>query len=852
LKHPDEFTSAAFSPYGRHLVTTKTQTVHLWDAVKGVALRSPLTVSGQYGQAVFSPDGRRVGVGSKEGYVQVYHLDTKSWNQWLMKHDGPVRQAAFSPDSSRLVTASGDGTVRVWDTVKGSALVPPLRHSKPVVMATFSPDGRRVLTASADGTARLWDLATGDISRPPFHHTGAVYCASFSPDGRRVVTASADRTARVWDTSTGKPLTVSLKHDGAVLWVSFSPQDGRHVLTASNDKTARLWKMPTGDPEWVFRHDGAVVAASFCSSGSRVVTSSRDRTARVWDVRTGKAISGPLKHDFLVKYAELNADGTRVVTASFDQTARLWDADRGVPLGLPMRHEDYVRHAAFSPDGRLVVTASYDQTARVWDAATGKPVSPLLRHNNIVYEGSFSPDSQSVATFSMDGTARLWETVTGALRTPPLKHPNAVSGGRFSPDGRLLVTTSSTRVHLWDAATGEPISPPLKHGSYVHDAAFRRDGRLLVTASGSSAGGNGMARIWDVSADDRPVEDLLALCEVLSGQRIVDGRVVPIETGDLHSLWQRLRPSYPQQFLPSPAEVLAWHRWQPEQLALSGQWQAALFHLDRLIAAEPADWSHHAGRGQAYLELRQWSKAVADLSTAIKLHPDARWLREWRGYAAAEQGQWTQAAADHDAATRLRPDHPRFVYPKALLVKTGDHQFWYRHAQLCLRVGNVAGYRKACATMLKRFGQSEDPEVLALVLWTCVLAPNAVADPAALVRLAEHTLSLRPDTSEYHLLLGAALYRAGRLKEAIAHLDKAVDLASEPGLWQGSFLIMAHHRLGNAGDAKYWREKCAGWYRFRFTDESRDATNPSSPWHERLYIQLLYREAREVAGEGKK
>ena len=72
---------------------------------------------------------------------------------------------------------------------------------------------------------------------------------------------------------------------------------------------------------------------------------------------------------------------------------------------------------------------------------------------------------------------------------------------------------------------------------------------------------------------------------------------------------------------------------------------------------------------------------------------------------------------------------------------------------------------RECSDLLQWFRETTDPLVANSVAWSCVLAPDAVPDPEAPVRMAEKALK---DTDDEDLkatilnTLGAALYRAGR------------------------------------------------------------------------------------------
>lgn len=62
---------------------------------------------------------------------------------------------------------------------------------------------------------------------------------------------------------------------------------------------------------------------------------------------------------------------------------------------------------------------------------------------------------------------------------------------------------------------GQPVTPPLRHKGDVLSAEFSPDGRRVTTTSSYHT-----ARVWGVGPDERPSGDLMALAELLSGQRL--------------------------------------------------------------------------------------------------------------------------------------------------------------------------------------------------------------------------------------------------------------------------------------------------------------------------------------------
>src|SRR5262249_10083800 len=121
--------------------------------------------------------------------------------------------------------------------------------------------------------------------------------------------------------------------------------------------------------------------------------------------------------------------------------------------------------------------------------------------------------------------------------------------------------------------------------------------------------------------------------------------------------------------------------------------------------------------------------------------------------------QWDQAAADFRKAADL-----------------GARAYvWGWHAEALLNAGDDEGYRRACAGMLERFGESSDPSEAHAAARACLLGPRPGVELARVVPLAERALAdggVHDDKAEYLETLALARYRAGRFEEALRLLDE--------------------------------------------------------------------------------
>jgi WD40 repeat protein len=235
LRHPDPVKSAIVTPDGRLVLTDDSRGVlRVWRLSTGALVRSARDFS--TGTLAVSRDGRYLTAPTMQGAIGVWNASTLRLLRTIAK-GGPFDAAAFSPNG-RLIAAGGrNGQARLLDAATG-ALVGVLRgHELAVTGVAFSDDGRLLVTSSLDHDARIWSVAGGRTTEVLRGHFGPVLAASFSPDGRWVVTAGPV-AAGMWDVSNGDAVAFLRGHVGQLTAASFSP-DGTQILTASLDGTVR-------------------------------------------------------------------------------------------------------------------------------------------------------------------------------------------------------------------------------------------------------------------------------------------------------------------------------------------------------------------------------------------------------------------------------------------------------------------------------------------------------------------------------------------------------------------------------------------------------------------------------------
>ena len=395
--HEGGISDIAFSANGRWLATgSRDCTARLWDLSAYNMTAAPIVFEqpGGIGGLAISPDAHWFAIGDR------------LWDLTALKRgaepialcdpiDGFVPSSpcksievnAFSPDGRWMATGGKEGTIQLWSmTTSGPSSAPRILrgHKMRVSDIAFSPDGRWLVSGSQDGTARLWDLTATDSKSASLvlrGHKGLILAVAFSPDGHWLVTGSSDTTARVWNLYAENPALkpTILPHSSSIYVLAISP-DG-HWLAAGVDGAARIWDLTASDPAAdslvLPCEGGSIDAVTVSPDGHWLVTANR-----LWDLATLNTSSEPIVlkgHEGQVSAVAFSPDSQWLVTGDSaawwggraqPSIVQLWSLNSPNPAVSPIVPgycETQIVDAAFSPDGHWLIIRSWDGTIHIWN-----------------------------------------------------------------------------------------------------------------------------------------------------------------------------------------------------------------------------------------------------------------------------------------------------------------------------------------------------------------------------------------------------------------------------------------------------------------------------------------------------
>jgi WD40 repeat protein len=387
----------AMSADGTRLLTAGTDLVpRVWEIATGRCLltlpRHPNWVQG----GGFTPDGRGIVTGFKDGVIRLFDAATGALRNRLVGHVGRTWDVRCDV-SGAVFSVGADGTLRRWDPVRPAELAGTrmLRVSGSTLLSVVawpagadgsqagdspSSDGRSmVFVSQATGPPLAVDVATGE-SRPVKSAVSGASRMSIDPTGRRLVLHAYEGAGTVQPLTGGPALSIpGIEKAHSSVWTAA----GQLVVS---DFDRNLWVCDGSLRGAVkidsFPHFIDALARSPVD-GQRVAAGSGD-WIRLYQIPAGRLPAAGSERTLIRLPPEFGKvyrlawshDGRRLAVGSGLGRVCVIDADRKNVIGTLASHAREIVAMAWSPDDRILFTADLE-SVRVSDTMTTVMIDEL-------------------------------------------------------------------------------------------------------------------------------------------------------------------------------------------------------------------------------------------------------------------------------------------------------------------------------------------------------------------------------------------------------------------------------------------------------------------------------------------
>jgi WD40 repeat protein len=482
--------SLAFSPDGKALIACGSGLTTQFEVSTGNVLAS---VAENSSYVTFSPDGKTLAVGFKDGTIKLREPESGKDLLTLSHHSDEINSLCFSPNGSLLASSGTQDVVNIWNVNSGKILQTLSNAQNQVTSVSFSSDGKILACGDKDNTTKIWEVATANklVTLPNYTETvtdgwtSSVDSVLYSHDGKILATGSWDGTIKLWDAKNTKKYRTLGTASAELTKISFVPKQ-KILASVSIDGSIMRWNLTGKQSERpILKHDSLVTDASFSPDGKAVASVAfNDGVIRIRNAMTGKMLKTITAHSHLIAVLDFAPNGKFLASSDLDGVVKLWNVATGTGIIDNDSESNPNNRYVFSPDSKLFALTDIENSQQInfCNSATGKIVRALKDSTNdsALNSYSFSSDSKFIAQASGSNRIRIKSLATGKV-SRTIKGPNKYSEVYFVPNHSIIACVSTGKtIDLYNVDTGKFSKSISVSSEMISSVNFSPNGKFII------------------------------------------------------------------------------------------------------------------------------------------------------------------------------------------------------------------------------------------------------------------------------------------------------------------------------------------------------------------------------------
>jgi WD40 repeat protein len=225
--------------------------IRIWHLLNATLTTHPLNLRGRMSRWLFLPNTGTILIGANSGPTNW------TFSRWdistrrevsVMPVNKEVHSLNISTDERLLVVGTSQGEVSLFNLETGKHEASFQAHTEIVECLALLPGGKFLVTAGTEAPiVKVWDLATLQIVKRFPAHNLVIRGIAISPDGTRMATTSLGTDPiKLWDTKSWEEVA-KIGGNGATLFVERVLPDGATLAARDANQTLHLWHAPSWD-----------------------------------------------------------------------------------------------------------------------------------------------------------------------------------------------------------------------------------------------------------------------------------------------------------------------------------------------------------------------------------------------------------------------------------------------------------------------------------------------------------------------------------------------------------------------------------------------------------------------------